>query len=80
LPVDTLCESYTAVTGRHVNPENLYFYQVLGLYKCVAICLATSINAARHAHNHQDSLLTWLATAGYAFLSDLANLLERGDA
>lgn len=76
MPVDVLCEQYAAATGRNINKDNLYFYQVLGLYKCVAICLATSVNAACYSHNHQDSLLSWLAAAGHSFLSDLAQLLK----
>ncbi|MBR9913010.1 MAG: phosphotransferase family protein [Gammaproteobacteria bacterium] len=80
MPVAELCDRYNTLTGRRVDRKTLYFYQVLGLYKCVAICLATSVNAARHAHNHQDVLLSWLATAGYAFLTDLCTLLERGNA
>ncbi len=78
MTLDQLCERYSGATGRIVDMKTLYFYQVLGLYKCVVICLATSINAARRAHNHQDILLSWLAAAGYAFLSDLHALLERG--
>lgn len=80
MPVQELCDKYSELTGRSVNMKSLYFYQVLGLYKCVAICLATSVNAAKHAHNHQDALLSWLAAAGYAFLTDLCALLERGSA
>ena len=76
MPVEELCEKYAAATGRRINQDNLYFYQVLGLYKCVAICLATSMNAARHSHNHQDSLLSWLGAAGHSFLLDLAKLLQ----
>lgn len=80
IPLVEMCKKYTTLTGREVDMKTLYFYQVLGLYKCVAICLATSVNAAKHAHNHQDALLSWLAAAGYAFLTDLCNLLERGSA
>ena len=80
MPLEELCGQYSEMTGRPVNMNSLYFYQVLGLYKCVAICLATSVNAARNTHNHQDALLSWLAAAGYAFLSDLHALLERGNA
>ncbi len=80
MPLEQLCEEYSRDSGREVDMKTLYFYQVLGLYKCVAICLATSVNAARHAHNHQDALLSWLATAGYTFLMDLNILLTRGSA
>lgn len=78
MPLQQLCDQYSEATGRAINMKNLYFYQVLGLYKCVAICLATSINAARHSHNHQDALLSWLGAAGYTFLDDLHALLEGG--
>ena len=61
MPVESLCEQYSAATGRKINKNNFYFYQVLALYKCVTICLATSANAANNAHNHQDALLSWLA-------------------
>lgn len=77
-PVNSLCEQYSLATGRAINKNNFYFYQVLGLYKCVAICLATSVNAASNAHNHQDALLSWLAASGYSFLNDLCLLLEEG--
>lgn len=78
MPLDELCEQYSAATGRTIDRETLYFYQVLGLYKCVAICLATSAAAARRCHNHQDVLLSWLAASGYTFLADLHDLLEQG--
>lgn len=78
MPMEELCDQYSRATGRPINMRNLFFYKVLGLYKCVAICLATSISAARHSHNHQDALLSWLGAAGYTFLSDLHALLEGG--
>lgn len=74
-----LAERYTAATGRDVDARTLYFYQVLGLYQCVVICLGTSLRAAHEAHNHQDALLSWLAAAGYVFLDDLLTLLEKGE-
>ena len=78
MPLAALCERYEAKTGRRVDARALYFYQVLGLYQCVVICLGTSLRAAHEAHNHQDALLSWLAAAGYAFMSDLIDLLEQG--
>lgn len=78
LPVDTLCERYEAATGRRVDARSFHFYQVLGVYQCALICLGSSLRAADAAHNHQDALLSWLGAAGYVFLSDLAELLERG--
>ncbi|MBK8958048.1 MAG: phosphotransferase family protein [Proteobacteria bacterium] len=78
MPMNELCARYTALTGRTVDADTLYFYQVLGLYQCVVICLGTSMRAAHEAHNHQDALLAWLAAAGHAFLADLMALLEQG--
>ena len=79
MPMNELADRYSAATGREVDAQTLYFYQVLGLYQCVVICLGTSLRAAHEAHNHQDALLSWLASAGYTFLSDLVDLLEQGD-
>ncbi len=78
LPVEELCERYAAATGRTVDARSFHFYQVLGLYQCALICLGSSLRAAAAAHNHQDALLSWLGAAGYVFLADLADVLERG--
>ena len=78
MSLDELTSHYAADTGRVVDPKTLYFYQVLGLYQCVVICLGTSLRAAHEAHNHQDALLSWLAAAGHAFMADLISLLEQG--
>ncbi len=80
LLVDELRASYTESAGRLVNPKYFNLYQVLGLYKCVAICLAILMNAARHGYNHRASFLPWLGAAGYSFLSDPTDLLERVEA
>lgn len=78
MPMHELGARYAALTGRTVDAGTLYFYQVLGLYQCVVICLGTSLRAAHEAHNHQDALLSWLAAAGHAFLADLMALIEQG--
>ena len=78
MPIDELINRYQAETGRVVDRQTLFFYQVLSVYQCVVICLGTSLRAAHEAHNHQDALLSWLAAAGYVFLSDLADLLDAG--
>ncbi len=80
MTADELAARYGAATGREVDPATLFFYQVLGLYQCVVICLGSSLRAAHESHNHQDALLSWLAAAGYVFLDDLRLLLEQGDA
>lgn len=79
LPFEELCARYAELSGRTVNHQTLHFYQVLALYKCATICLATSAAAARRQHNHQDIVLTWLATAGHSFLNDLHSLLAEAE-
>ena len=76
MPLAELCSRYTAMTGRVVDKQALYFYQVLSVYKCVVICLATSARTAGNKHSHQDILLSWLTAAGYAFVDQLICLLE----
>ena len=78
MTVEELCNRYTALSGRQVNPETFYFYHVLNVYKCVVICLATSAQTAAKQHSHQDPLLSWLAAAGYSFLAQLQDLLKAG--
>ncbi len=78
MPLGELLDGYATSTGRVIDRQTLYFYQVLGLYQCIVICLGTSLRAAHEAHNHQDALLSWLAAAGYVFMADLVELLERG--
>lgn len=79
LPFEELCSRYTELSGRTVNRQTLHFYQVLALYKCACICLATSAAAARRQHNHQDIVLTWLSTAGHSFLNDLHTVLQEAE-
>jgi aminoglycoside phosphotransferase (APT) family kinase protein len=72
--------AYIAQTGRSVNPRSLHFYEILSAYKCVVMTLATGMKTARDRHNHQDVLLTWLAPAGYIFVSELCRLLHEATA
>ncbi|NKI16099.1 phosphotransferase family protein [Spongiibacter sp. KMU-166] len=76
LTPEQLCDCYHRATGRRVNPAHLHFYKVLSVYKCVAICLATSAQTAKRQHSHQDILLSWLTAAGHAFSDELLSLLE----
>lgn len=66
---------YEAASGRIVNRETLRFYEVFVAYKCLVICIATGIKAARDRHNHQDALLTWLAPIGHIFTDELCRLM-----
>ncbi|MBK6658327.1 MAG: phosphotransferase [Proteobacteria bacterium] len=77
MPMSELCARYTALSGRTVDAGTLYFYQVLGLYQCVVICLGTSMRAA-HRRTITRMRCSRLAAAGHAFLADLMALLEQG--
>jgi aminoglycoside phosphotransferase (APT) family kinase protein len=68
---------YEQASGRRVDPKALHFYEVLAAFKCLALCLGTSVQVASNAHNHQDALLTWLAAAGHIFHAELCTLLEK---
>jgi aminoglycoside phosphotransferase (APT) family kinase protein len=71
--------TYEQRSGRTVNRKTLHYYDVLSSYKCYVIVAANGIAAARSQHNHQDVLLTFLATTGAMFTDDLCRLLSQGD-
>ena len=78
LPYEELAARYTQATGREINPQTLYFYQVLCLYKCTVICLGSGLRSAHEAHNHQDALMSWLTPAGYVFMNELIDVMDQG--
>lgn len=66
---------YERRTGRSVNRRILHFYDVMSSWKTYIIVAANGMAAARAQHNHQDVLLTFLATTGAMFADDLCRLL-----
>lgn len=70
---------YERRSGRTVNRRTLHYYDVLSSYKCYVICGANGPAAARSQHNHQDVLLTFLASATAMFAGDLVRLLQQGE-
>ena len=78
LPARELANLYTENSGRRIDENILHFYQVLCLYKCSVICLGSGLRAAHEAHNHQDALMSWLAPAGYVFINELIDVIEKG--
>ena len=71
---------YEQRSGRTVNRKTLHYYDVMASWKCYVIVAANGIAAARSQHNHQDVLLTFLATCGPMFADDLVRLLSPGEA
>jgi aminoglycoside phosphotransferase (APT) family kinase protein len=69
---------YEAATGRTVNRKTLHYYDVMSSWKTYIITAANGMSAARAQHNHQDVLLTFLASANVLFSDDLCRLLGEG--
>ncbi len=70
--------AYETATGRVVNRATLHYYDVMSSWKCYIIVHANGMTAARHQHNHQDVLLTFLAATGAMFTDDLVRLHKQG--
>lgn len=78
MPREEFLAGYEAASGRTISPKSLHFYEVLCAYKSTVATLASSVRAAAAHHNHQDVLLSWLASCGYVFVSRLCELIEEG--
>ncbi|MDH1440440.1 phosphotransferase family protein [Pseudomonas sp. GD03721] len=68
--------AYEKATGLPVIPETLRFYDILGLYKLVVLCLGTGYRAPRNGKTHQDVLVAWLVGITYPMLDQLRMKLE----
>lgn len=69
--------AYEGASGRTVNRKTLHFYDVMSSWKCYIITAASGLSAARTQQNHQDVLLTFLATTSTLFADDLCRLLSQ---
>lgn len=68
---------YEKASGRVINEDALHFYDVLNAWKCAVIDLSSCLTAARDGNNHQDVLLSWLATSAHIVLDHLTRLLQK---
>jgi aminoglycoside phosphotransferase (APT) family kinase protein len=68
-------DGYARASGRVIDMKTLHFYDVLNAWKCAVIDLSSCLAAARDGNNHQDILLSWLATSAHMVLDHLADLL-----
>lgn len=73
---EELIAAYEKVSGRTVNPDTLLFYDVLNGWKGAIIDLTACLTAPRDGNNHQDILLSWLASSAHIHLSHIASLIE----
>jgi len=76
LPRDEFIRQYEQRSGNRVDPEQLRYYEILNAYKCTVMDLAQAIRAAMGSKNHQDLVLTWLASAGAVFLQQIVKLIR----
>lgn len=67
---------YTAASGNPVDPARLHYFIIFNAWKSYILVSTLGVRAARHAHNHQDVLLTMLAGTGPLFVDELARLLQ----
>jgi len=67
---------YQLQSGRVIDPHKLHYYEVLNAWKCAVMDLCSAIMAARNNNNHQDLLVTWLASAGAVFLEQIVELIR----
>ena len=65
-----------AVEPDENGPETLRYYEILNAYKCAVMDLSSAIIAGKNSNNHQDLLITWLASAGAVFLDQIEKLMR----
>jgi aminoglycoside phosphotransferase (APT) family kinase protein len=69
--------AYERGSGRMVDRRTLHYYEVLTMFKAYTIDMASGLAAARHHHNHQEVLLTYLGALGPVWAGELCRLLSR---
>ena len=66
---------YARLSGRSINPETLRYYEVVNAWKSVVHTFASCLRVAKDGNNHQDILLSWLASVGHICLNDIIGYL-----
>jgi aminoglycoside phosphotransferase (APT) family kinase protein len=74
-PREEFLDRYQELSGRSINPETLRYYEVLNAWKSVVHTFATSVRVAKEGNNHQDILLSWLASVGHVFVAEIVGYL-----
>jgi aminoglycoside phosphotransferase (APT) family kinase protein len=75
LPRDEFFARYRELSGLPVDPERLFYFQVLNHYKMVVIAVATGLRTAHGRRTHLDAMMNLLGGFGYIALSNLQRLL-----
>jgi aminoglycoside phosphotransferase (APT) family kinase protein len=67
---------YQRLSGRTINPESLRYYEVVNAWKSVVHTFASCLRVAKDGNNHQDILLSWLASVGHLFLNAIVSYIR----
>jgi aminoglycoside phosphotransferase (APT) family kinase protein len=76
MPRDEFLAAYQAGSSNIIDPAKLRYYEILNAYKCAVMDLSQAIRAAKESNNHQDLVLSMLASAGAVFLAQIVKLLR----
>lgn len=74
-PREEFLDRYQELSGRTIDPETLRYYEVVNAWKSVVHTFASCLRVAKEGNNHQDILLSWLASVGHIFLNDIVGYL-----
>ena len=78
LPRDEFFARYRELSGLPVDPDRLFYFEVLNYYKMAVIAVATSLRTAHGRRTHLDAMMNLLSGFGYIALANLQRLLGPG--
>ena len=67
---------YQRLSGRKIDLKVLKYYEVMNAWKCALMGCSSAVMAAKNGNNHQDLLITWLASAGGVHMSHMIDLMK----
>lgn len=80
MPRAVFIAEYQRLSGRKVDLKVLKYYEVMNAWKCALMGLSSAVMAAQNGNNHQDLLITWLASAGGVHMSHMITLMKEYEA
>ncbi len=78
LPRAEFLDRYQQLSGLPVDPERLFYFEVLIYYKMVVIAVATGRRVAHGRRTHLDAMMNLISGFGYVAVSVLQRLLDTG--
>ncbi len=67
---------YQALSGRTINPDTLRYYEIMNAWKSAVHTFASCLRIVADGNNHQDILLSWLASVGHTVLGEVVKYLR----